>query len=91
MAIYLRLDKYPYTGKIGSLSRIGIIKMHQEIEPILVFVKRNLSENKGLLTKIAIECGVPYSTLIKISQGVIENPRIETVQKLFDYFTCPAT
>lgn len=60
--------------------------MQPNQEPILNFVKRKLTENKGLLTKVSRECDVPYSTLMKIAQGVIENPRIRTVQKLADYF-----
>lgn len=60
--------------------------MHTNQEPILIFVKRKLGESKGILTKVSRESEVPYSTLMKISQGVIDNPRIQTVQKLADYF-----
>lgn len=60
--------------------------MHTNQEPILIFVKRKLGESKGILTKVSRESDVPYSTLMKISQGVIDNPRIQTVQKLADYF-----
>lgn len=60
--------------------------MQPNQEPILDFVKRRLTENKGLLTKVSRECDVPYSTLMKITQGVIANPRIGTVQKIADYF-----
>lgn len=60
--------------------------MHPTHEPLLMFVKRKLDENKGLLTRVSRESDVPYSTLMKISQGVIDNPRIHTVQKLADYF-----
>ena len=65
--------------------------MQTNPEPILDFVKRKLTENKGVLTKVSRECDVPYSTLMKISQGVIENPRIRTVQKLSDYFRRAST
>ena len=65
--------------------------MQPEEEPILEFVKRKLSENKGILTRVARDCDVPYSTLMKISQGVVANPRIGTIQKLSDYFTRPAS
>ncbi len=65
--------------------------MQPEKEPILEFVKRKLSENKGILTRVARDCDVPYSTLMKISQGVVANPRIGTIQKLSDYFTRPAS
>lgn len=65
--------------------------MQPEKEPILDFVKRKLTENKGILTRVSRDCDVPYSTLMKISQGVITNPRIGTVQKISDYFTRPAS
>ena len=65
--------------------------MQPEKEPILEFVKRKLSENKGILTRVARDCDVPYTTLMKISQGVVANPRIGTIQKLSDYFTRPAS
>jgi len=35
---------------------------------------------------IARESGVPFSTLCKIAQGQITNPRIQTLQRLADYF-----
>jgi predicted transcriptional regulator len=59
-------------------------------ESILVFVKRRLNENKGILTRVSRDCDVPYSTLMKIAQGVVTNPRIGTVQKLSDYFAPPS-
>lgn len=60
--------------------------MHPNQEPVLDFVKRKLAENKGILTRVSRDCDVPYSTLMKISQGVNKNPRIQTLQKIADHF-----
>jgi len=55
-------------------------------EPILAYVLRNLESARGTWPAICEECGVPYSTLFKIAQGQIKNPRINTVQRLVNYF-----
>lgn len=57
-----------------------------ESKCILNFVKEKLVQNKGRLPAISRECDVPYSTLIKISQGVSTNPRVTTVQKIANFF-----
>lgn len=60
--------------------------MSTNVEPILSFVKRRLEEKRGSWVDVARDSGVPYHTLTKIAQGQVENPRIETVQRLVDYF-----
>lgn len=55
-------------------------------ETVLDFVRRRLAEDKGFLTKVSRAADVPYSTLIKIHQGSIPNPRVGTIQKLADYY-----
>lgn len=53
---------------------------------LLGYVVRNLRANVGRWRQIAEGSGVPYSTVAKIGQRETENPRIESVQKLADYF-----
>lgn len=36
--------------------------------------------------KVAAGAGVPFSTVAKISQRVVADPSVHTVQKLADYF-----
>lgn len=35
---------------------------------------------------VASGAGVPFSTVTKIAQGVVSDPSVHTVQKLYDYF-----
>lgn len=56
-------------------------------EPILVSVRRQLSATKGRWSVVAKGSGVPYHTLVKIAQGTVTNPRIDTVQRLLDHFS----
>ena len=62
---------------------------------LLEFVVRNLRDSVGRWPQIAEASGVPYSTVAKIGQGETGNPRVESVQKLADYFAhlpdAPAT
>ena len=60
--------------------------MTQQPEPILSFVRRKLSEARGQWGEISKSSGVPYHTLTKIAQGQTDAPRIDTVQRLVDYF-----
>lgn len=53
---------------------------------ILKAVLRNLNTSRGNWVEISQASGVPYHTLTKIAQGAVQNPRIETVQRLVDYF-----
>lgn len=55
-------------------------------EPIFSFVKRRLLSARGQFRVIAERTSVPYSTLVKIHQGVIENPGVIHIQTLHDYF-----
>ncbi|ATF84461.1 hypothetical protein CO712_04930 [Burkholderia gladioli pv. gladioli] len=45
-----------------------------------------LERERGSLREIAKATGVPYSTLSKISSRAVTNPRVSTVQVLYDYF-----
>lgn len=53
---------------------------------MLATVLRRLSQEKGRWQRVALESGVPYQTITKIACGFVLNPRILTVQPLFDYF-----
>lgn len=57
-----------------------------EKDSILAFVLRKLEESRGKWVEVARASGVPYHTLTKIAQGQSPDPRIETVQRLVDYF-----
>ena len=54
----------------------------QSSSPTLREVRELLHARKGDWPALARQAGVPYSTMSKIAQGFIENPRIETVDKL---------
>lgn len=60
--------------------------MSTNVEPILTFVRRRLDESRGEWVEISRVSGVPYHTLTKIAQGATPNPRIETVQRLVEFF-----
>ncbi|WGS50836.1 hypothetical protein LFL96_04840 [Paraburkholderia sp. D15] len=60
--------------------------MKQHHEQWLSAVRRRLLCEKGNLRKVAAQSGVPYPTLIKITSGVVSDPRVSTVQALHDYF-----
>ncbi|KVA70997.1 hypothetical protein WM36_02285 [Burkholderia ubonensis] len=45
-----------------------------------------LAREKGGLREVAKATGIPYSTLSKISSGAVTDPRVSTVQILYDYF-----
>ena len=36
--------------------------------------------------QVAEGAGVPFSTVAKIAQGVVTDPSVHTVQRLYDYF-----
>ncbi|MFZ3120055.1 MAG: hypothetical protein WA159_17275 [Variovorax sp.] len=55
-------------------------------ETIMTAVQRGLAASRGQWVQVSRHSGVPYHTLIKIAQGHVSNPRIETVQRLVDYF-----
>ncbi|NPT63616.1 hypothetical protein GS910_05010 [Paraburkholderia sp. RL16-012-BIC-B] len=55
-------------------------------EPMLSTVLRRLDGVKGEWPEVAKESGVPYQTLTKIACRIVADPRISTVQTLFDYF-----
>lgn len=57
-----------------------------EAEPILAFVIRRLQESRGYWPQIALATGVPYFTITNIVQGKVDDPRVSTMQKLYDYF-----
>lgn len=51
------------------------------------FVMARLRERRVPQRRIAAESGVPFSTLSKISQGVIKDPSVHHIQRLYDYFS----
>ncbi|RKT99013.1 hypothetical protein C7H84_33855 [Burkholderia sp. Nafp2/4-1b] len=58
--------------------------MQIEREPILAFVLRELDAAKGDWPEISRRSGVPYQTLTKIAGRLVGDPRISTVQALYD-------
>ncbi|MBR7961404.1 hypothetical protein KDW41_13220 [Burkholderia vietnamiensis] len=55
-------------------------------EPMLANVLRRLNQMKGDWPRIADESTVPYQTITKIACGFVRDPRVSTVQTLYDYF-----
>lgn len=53
--------------------------------PILQFVRENLPKSLPALRELAPKVGVPAKTMEKIARGYTENPRFETVQRIYDY------
>lgn len=49
-------------------------------------IKSRLMKEKGRLRSISAQSGVPYPTLTKITSGAVTDPRISTIQALYDYF-----
>lgn len=60
--------------------------MRGSSESMLSIVLRHLDTAKGAWPVIARECGIPYQTLTKIALRIHRDPRVSTVQRLFDYF-----
>ena len=60
--------------------------MIENREPMLGTVLRRLNQEKGDWPRVADESAVPYQTITKIAGGFVRNPRVLTVQALFDYF-----
>lgn len=58
-------------------------------QPILDYVKEQLEQRRGDWPLISKTTGVPYFTITNIVQGKVEDPRISTIQKLYDYFRSP--
>lgn len=57
-------------------------------ERMLDYVKERLPapSEKAELEKIAAAAKVNFHTLLKIANGETEDPRVSTVQTLYDYF-----
>lgn len=59
----------------------------QEIEPITTYLKRMLKDaGAARFEAIAIEAGVNSSFIRKFFYGSRENPRVQTIQPLIDFF-----
>ncbi|WP_304306256.1 hypothetical protein [Pseudacidovorax intermedius] len=59
----------------------------RHIEPITEFLKRRLREaGPARFDAIAAEAGVTASFIRKFVYGSRENPRVQTVQPLLDFF-----
>ncbi|WGS43099.1 hypothetical protein LFL97_06110 [Burkholderia sp. JSH-S8] len=55
-------------------------------EPMLDTVLRHLDAAKGGWPALARQCGIPYQTLTKIALRIHRDPRVSTVQALYDHF-----
>ena len=55
-------------------------------DSILEGVIRDLDAARGSWPQISRDTGVPYFTITNIAQRRVENPGVQTVQKLVDYF-----
>lgn len=55
---------------------------------LLEYVRGKLPapSDKSALEAVAVGAEVPYHTLLKIAKGETEDPKVSTVQKLYDYF-----
>jgi hypothetical protein len=53
-------------------------------EPLVNQARDYLGTTKGQWPEVSRRSGVPYSTITKLFQGVIPDPRISTVQRLLD-------
>lgn len=53
---------------------------------IFDYVVARIREKTVPQKRVALESGVPFSTLAKIAQGVVTDPSVHTIQKLYDYF-----
>ena len=62
------------------------IAVMKKSESLLDYVLIQLEDSKGQWREIADASGVPYDTLTKVAQRRNENPRVNTVQQLADYF-----
>jgi predicted transcriptional regulator len=60
--------------------------MSQQNDHWLETVRRRLLGERGNLRNVAAQSGIPYPTLTKITSGAVTDPRVSTVQTLFDYF-----
>ena len=59
----------------------------QEVEPITIYLKRKLKEaGASRFDAIAEVAGVNASFIRKFFYGSRENPRVQTVQPLIDFF-----
>lgn len=55
-------------------------------QTLYAFVMRHLRAKRLTQRQVAAGSGVPFSTIAKIAQGLITNPRINTLQALADFF-----
>ena len=58
--------------------------MHERL-PLLDQALRYLTATKNQWPRVSAQSGVPYSTITKVFQRVIRDPRISTVQRLLDH------
>jgi predicted transcriptional regulator len=59
-------------------------------DDILPFVLSELEKRRNTWPVVARESGVPYSTIAKIAQGQIKDPKVGKVQRLANYFRSAA-
>lgn len=53
---------------------------------ILTFVLNSLQESKGHWKRVCSDTGLGYSWITKLAQGHIDNPSVNKIQILADYF-----
>ena len=59
----------------------------EQVEPITDYLKRKLRDaGSGRFEAIAAETGVAVSFIRKFFYGSRENPRVQTIQPLLDFF-----
>jgi hypothetical protein len=59
-------------------------------EPVINQVRQALDRSRGSWAQVSLSSGVPYHTITKIAQRRVTNPRVDTCQRLLDYFRASA-
>lgn len=65
-----------------DISRMRLYNQPMNSKKLITTVQREIRARRGKLRELSSRCGIPYSTLVKIGQGVARNPRIETIEAL---------
>lgn len=65
---------------------MGLVSIPMTSPPIYDYVCACLHARVIPQKQVAQGAGVPFSTVAKIAQGVVLDPSVHTVQKLYDFF-----
>ncbi len=65
---------------------MGLVSIPMTSPPIYDYVCACLHARVIPQKQVAQGAGVPFSTVAKIAQGVVLDPSVHPVQKLYDYF-----